>query len=226
MKLLLVEDHQDIAGIIFDFFEIKEYLLDYADNGQLGLELASNNHYDLIILDITLPVLDGLTVSRKLRSIGVDTPILMLTARDTKEDILNGFDSGADDYLVKPFDLHILEARINALCRRKKGNTALKELNFEELKLDLVRRTMTRNECHFKLNKTLFTIMKILMLRAPAVATREELIKEIWQDDEPDADLLRSHVYQLRSRIDKPFNHTYIRTVAKVGYQLVKKPSI
>ncbi len=223
MKLLLIEDHQDIAGIIFDFFEIKGYSIDYASDGRQGFELAKNLHYDLILLDIMLPDVDGLTVCAELRHQGIDTPILMLTAMDRKEDILSGFEEGADDYLVKPFDLNILEARIQALHRRRTGSQAVKELHFGDLTLDFENRVVIRNECHFKLNKILFTTLKTLMMRAPEVTTREELINEVWQDEEPQSDVLRSHIYQLRNLIDKPFKHAYIKTLPKVGYQLVEE---
>jgi DNA-binding response OmpR family regulator len=223
MKLLLIEDHKDIAGVIFDFFEIKGYTLDYANNGLHGYELASSNHYDLIILDVMLPRMDGFTVCQKLREQGIDTPILMLTARDTREDTLEGFAQGADDYLVKPFDLEILEARIKSLTRRRIGNTATKTLNFGELTLDLNTHIVSRNDCQFSLNPTLFTILKLMMVRAPNVVAKDELISALWGDDEPEGNVLRSHIYQLRSQIDKPFKHAYINTVPKVGYQLIDK---
>jgi len=221
MKLLLIEDHKDIAGIIFDFLEIKNYTLDYADNGLHGYQLASDNHYDLIILDIMLPRMDGFTVCKKLREQGIDTPILMLTARDTREDTLEGFAQGADDYLVKPFDLDILEARITALTRRHSGSTACKTLKFGELELDLSTYSVARNDCRYSLNPTLFTILKLMMVRAPNVLKRDELITALWGDDEPEGNVLRSHIYQLRNQIDKPFKHAYIRTVPKIGYQLI-----
>ena len=220
MKILLVEDHQEIAGIIFDFFEIKGFQLDYARDGLQGFELASSNHYDVIILDVMLPHLDGLSVCQKLRKHGIDTPILMLTARDSNNDILDGFEHGADDYLVKPFDLNILAARLNALYKRRSGNAATKAITFSNLTLDLASRTLRRNECTFQLNQTLFTIMKTLMLRAPDIASRDEIINQVWQDDSPEDDVLRHHIYQLRSQIDKPFKHAYIHTIPKVGYQL------
>ncbi|WP_028865894.1 response regulator transcription factor [Psychromonas aquimarina] len=223
MKLLLIEDHQDIAGVIFDFFEIKNYTLDYANNGLHGYELASSNHYDLIILDVMLPRMDGFTVCRKLREQGIDTPILMLTARDTREDTLQGFAQGADDYLVKPFDLEILEARIKSLTRRRVGSTASKTLQFGDLILDLNSHIVSRNDCSFSLNPTLFTILKLMMLKAPNVVSRDEVISALWGDDEPEGNVLRSHIYQLRSQIDKPFKHAYINTVPKVGYQLIDK---
>ena len=220
MKILLVEDHQEIAGIIFDFFEIKGFQLDYARDGLQGFELASSNHYDVIILDVMLPHLDGLSVCQKLRKHGIDTPVLMLTARDSNNDILDGFEHGADDYLVKPFDLNILAARLNALYKRRSGNAATKAITFSNLTLDLASRTLRRNECTFQLNQTLFTIMKTLMLRAPDIASRDEIINQVWQDDSPEDDVLRHHIYQLRSQIDKPFKHAYIHTIPKVGYQL------
>ena len=221
MKLLLVEDHQDIAGIIFDFFELKGYVLDYASNGQQGYDLAKENHYDLIILDVMLPRMDGYTVCQKLREQGIDTPILMLTARDTREDTLTGFEQGADDYLVKPFDLEILEARINALTRRRSGQTASKVLNFGQLTLDINTHSLSRGDCRFSLNPTLFTILKLLMMRAPEVVSKEEIIHTLWGEDEPEGNVLRSHIYQLRTQIDKPFSHHYLKTVPKVGYQLI-----
>ena len=220
MKILLVEDHQEIAGIIFDFFEIKGFQLDYARDGLQGFELASSNHYDVIFLDVMLPHLDGLSVCQKLRKHGIDTPVLMLTARDSNNDILDGFEHGADDYLVKPFDLNILAARLNALYKRRSGNAATKAITFSNLTLDLASRTLRRNECTFQLNQTLFTIMKTLMLRAPDIASRDEIINQVWQDDSPEDDVLRHHIYQLRSQIDKPFKHAYIHTIPKVGYQL------
>lgn len=225
MKLLLVEDHQEIAGIIFDFFEIKGYTLDYASQGQQGFDLATENHYDLIILDVMLPRMDGFTVCQKLREQGVDTPILMLTARDTREDTLTGFQQGADDYLVKPFDLEILEARINALTRRRTGQTARKEIHFDQLHLDLNSHTLSRGDCRFSLNPTLFTLLKLLIMRAPDVVSKEEMISALWGDDEPEGNVLRSHIYQLRSQIDKPFSHHYLKTVPKVGYQLIAEES-
>lgn len=224
MVILLVEDHQDIAGIIFDYFEIKGHELDYASDGKQGLALASSHYYDLIILDVMLPGIDGLSVCQQLRAQGIDTPVLMLTARDEKQDVLDGFAHGVDDYLVKPFDLHILEARVQALHRRKSGAVAQTVLSFDGLQLDMANRVARRDGQTIRLNQIPFIILKVLMLRAPNIATRDEVVKAIWKDDVPDGDVLRSHIYQLRNLIDKPFAHAYIKTVPKVGYQLVEGP--
>lgn len=226
MMILLIEDHQDIAGVIFDFLGLKGYTLDYASHGNQGLQLACSNYYDVIILDVMLPQVDGLTLCKTLRENGINTPILMLTARDTNEDILAGFEHGADDYLVKPFDLHILEARIKALYKRKTGVVAVKQLTFSGLSLDLTTRIVRREGREITLNQTLFTILKIMMLRAPNVTSREEVINEVWQENEPEGDILRGHIYLLRNEVDKPFQHHYIKTIPKVGYQLVAAPVV
>ena len=161
MKLLLIEDHKNIADIIFDYFEIKGYQLDYAHNGLQGYDLARQQHYDLIILDVMLPKMDGLTVCKKLREDGISTPILMLTARDTREDILSGFSQGADDYLVKPFDLDILDARIKALTRRHSGGAGKTSLHFSKLKLNFSNRVLHREGQELSLNPTQFIILKL-----------------------------------------------------------------
>ena len=123
--LLLVEDHQDIAELVFDYMERRGYELDYAPDGEVGLSLATDNDYDAVILDIMLPRRDGLEVCRRLRQEAKkSTPVLMLTARDTLEDKVNGLETGADDYLVKPFDIQELEARIRSLIRRNRGSVA------------------------------------------------------------------------------------------------------
>ena len=109
MQVLLIEDNKEIADVIFEYLELKGLQLDYANNGLQGYDLAYKNHYDIIILDVMLPKMDGFSVCNKLRENGIETPILMLTARDSREDVLQGFTQGADDYLVKPFDLDILE---------------------------------------------------------------------------------------------------------------------
>lgn len=223
MQILLVEDHYDIAGIVFDYFELKGIVMDHAAIGPQGLDLAVTNHYDLIILDIMLPGMNGLEICRKLREMGKDAPILMLTALGNKEDILAGFEAGADDYLVKPFELEILEARVNALCRRRMGQVSNRELVFGDLTLDLSQRVVSRAGCRTRLNPTQFTILRLLMLRAPDVVSRGELIEALWGDEEPEGNILRSHIFQLRSLVDKPFEHDYISTIRKVGYCLVEK---
>ncbi|SQH75036.1 two-component response regulator (fragment) [Shewanella benthica] len=131
-KLLIVEGNQDIAGILADYFEVQGAEVDFATNGELGFKLALESNFDAIILDLMLPKMDGLSVAKELRKQGCTTPILMLTALDDKQDLLNGFESGADDYLAKPFDLDVLNARISALIKRQQGRRSLRHIKIRQ----------------------------------------------------------------------------------------------
>ena len=155
-KLLLVEDSQQVAEIIFEYFETDDYELDYAATGTLGLTLAQENSYDCIILDIMLPGMDGMTICKRLRESGIDTPIIMLTARDTNQDMLEGLTIGADDYVVKPFDLALLEARIQAVLRRSQGVSFSSQLTIGDLSINLKNHTVFRQEQLIKLNPSGF----------------------------------------------------------------------
>lgn len=219
-KVLLVEDNQEVAGILFDYFESIGMQLDYAANGELGLQLALEGNFDIILLDLMLPRMDGLTVCNELRNRGNNTPVLMLTALDNREDMLNGFQHGADDYLTKPFDLDILEARMNALIRRYRGAVASSELRFGPLIIDQQRRKAVREGKPLALNPTTYTILELLCLKAPEVVTRQEIAEKLWQEDERSPDVLRAHIYQLRGQLDKPFAEAMLKTVPKVGFRL------
>lgn len=223
MQVLLIEDNKKIADVIFEYLELKGIQLDYANNGLQGYDLAYKNHYDIIILDVMLPKMDGFSVCNKLRENGIETPILMLTARDSREDVLQGFTQGADDYLVKPFDLDILEARLRALVRRHRGDTATKYIEYGGLKLDIEKHTLSREGKEIALNHAQFTLLKLLIKRAPNIVSRQELISVLWQDEEPEGSGLRNHIYQLRNVVDRPFDYAYIKTIAKVGYQLTEE---
>ncbi|TKB48387.1 response regulator transcription factor [Ferrimonas sediminicola] len=223
-KLLLVEDNREIAGILFDFFEAKEVELDYADNGELGLKLALDSSFDAIILDLMLPRMDGFEVCQALRSQGKDTPVLMLTALDNRRDTLQGFKQGADDYLTKPFDLEILEARLLALISRYRGTVTTGKLQVGELEIDTKTRQAWRQGRKLCVNPTTFKILSVLAHAAPGVVSREQLTDAIWGDQPPSNDVLRSHIYQLRSQLDKPFTKPMLVTVPKVGLRLELKP--
>lgn len=221
VRILLIEDHRDIAGVIFDYFEVRGgYELDYASDGEQGLALAREQSLDVVVLDLMLPRLDGLSLCRQLREASDNTPVLMLTARGERDDVLEGFAAGADDYLVKPFDLSILEARVQALLRRGRAPSAQEAMHFGELRLSVGTRTLSRGDCRFALNQSQFALMRELMRAAPEAVSRADLTRAVWGDNPPDADLLRSHVYQLRNLVDKPFVWHYIATVPKLGYRL------
>ncbi len=219
-KILLVEDNREVAGILFDYFESQGMELDYADNGELGLQLALDGNFDLILLDLMLPRMDGLTVCNKLRESGNNTPVLMLTALDNRDDMLNGFQHGADDYLTKPFDLDILDARIQALIKRYRGQVANTKIQFGSLNIDQKTRQAHRENRLLALNPTTYTILELLCRKAPEVVTRQELAEALWQESEPNNDVLRSHIYQLRNQLDKPFANPMLTTIPKVGFRL------
>ena len=219
-KILLVEDNREVAGILFDYFEAFGLEVDYADNGEFGLQLALTGDFDLILLDLMLPRMDGLTLCNRLRETGNTTPVLMLTALDSRDDMLNGFEHGADDYLTKPFDLDILQARIGALIRRYRGQISSGTLSFGSLRIDRKNRKAYREERMLALNPTTYTILELLCQRAPELVTRQEIAERLWQESDANNDVLRSHIYQLRNQLDKPFNTPMLKTIPKVGFQL------
>ena len=218
-KILLVEDHQDLAETVGDFLESQGYVVDFAADGLQALHLGVTESFDAMVLDWMLPGLSGIEVCKRLRTDAqITTPILMLTARDQLDDKLEGFDSGADDYLVKPFDMPELVARLDALIRRERGVESAYTVG--ELSLNVDTMEVTRAGQHIKLSKTLFDILRILMRESPKVVPREAIERELWGDDLPDSDALRSHLYNLRQAVDKPFDAPLIETLASRGYRI------
>ena len=222
MRILLVEDNRDILANLADYLELKGYSVDCAQDGLSGLHLAVGNHYDLIVLDVMLPGLDGYSLCRRLREEARSSvPVIMLTARDQLDDRLQGFKSGADDYLLKPFALSELAARIEAVLRRAQGG-GRRELQVGDLKYDLDTLEVTREGRLLKLNPVGLKLLAVLMQKSPHVLRREVLEEALWGDDCPDSDSLRSHVHQLRQVIDKPFDKPLLQTVHGVGYRLAE----
>lgn len=220
-SVLLVEDHRDIAEMVGEYLESKDYVIDYAPDGVSGFRLGASNDYDAIVLDVMLPGLDGLDVCARLRNESHnDVPILMLTARDTLADKLSGFDHGADDYLVKPFDLEELEARLTALIRRHKRSVAGGHLQVGGLLLDAESLRVTRDGIEITVTPIGLKILQLLMRASPRVVQRRDIEREIWGDLLPDSDALRSHMYTLRKAVDKPFAKALIHTVHSAGFRL------
>ena len=224
-RILVVEDNIELQGIIADFLEVKEAVADFASDGDQGFKLAMKNDFDAIILDVMLPKLDGMQVATKLRQNGVTTPILMLTALNGQEDLLNSFDSGADDFVTKPFKFPELEARLCALIKRNKGLVAQKTLSFGEVTIDEKTHTASRDGQTLTLTPILFQILRELVKAQGGVVSRESLIFMLWGDDIPDKDVLRSHIYLLRNVLDKPFNFPMLKTIPKHGFQLILSAS-
>jgi len=222
MRILIVEDNTDILANLYGFLEPKGYTLDSARNGYGGLALASENTYDVIILDVMLPGLNGLELCQKLRAeLLSTTPVLMLTARDALHDKVAGFDSGADDYLVKPFSLVELDVRLKALARRAGGQHAIsRELRFGPLVFDPDQQEAARDGVKVALTKTGYVLLRCLMTAAPRIVPREALEQAVWGEDRPESDALRTHIHALRQGIDKPFAFPLVHTIAGVGYKL------
>lgn len=222
MRILVIEDNRDILANVLDYLQLKGFTVDCAQDGLSGLHLASSGHYDLIVLDIMLPGIDGYQVCKRLREDGrSEVPILMLTARDALDDRLQGLNAGADDYLIKPFALSELVARIEAILRRSRGSRK-RQLQVADLSYDLDTLHVSRAGQPLKLNPLGLKLLAILMQRSPAVVRREALEEALWGDDCPDSDSLRSHIHQLRQVLDKPFPSALLHTIHGVGYRLAE----
>lgn len=222
MRVLIIEDNPDIVANLYGYLEPRGYSLDCAANGDAGLTAAGHGHYDAIVLDLMLPGLDGLELCRRLRNeMRQATPVLMLTARDTIQDKISGFESGADDYLVKPFLLAELDARLKALVRRARDAHVDLVLRLGELSFDTATLTVTRAGRRIALTPTGYKLLARLMQASPKVVPRETLEYEIWGEDLPDSDALRTHIHALRHVLDKPFGAPMLKTLQSVGYRLI-----
>jgi DNA-binding response OmpR family regulator len=221
MRVLLIEDHRDIAENIKEYIEGKCCEIDIATTGEEGLEKLAQSRYDAVVLDLMLPGIDGLTVCRRMRAqLQLQLPVLMLTAKDLVTDKVEGFEAGADDYLVKPFSLLELEARLKALLRRSAAPQATQVLQIGSLRYDPNTLTAEREGAPIKLNPSTRRILLLLMQNSHRVVSREELEHELWPDEAPEGDVLRAHMYALRNAIDKPFRERLLRTVHGEGYRL------
>jgi len=221
VRVLLVEDHADLAETVIDFLESMGCLVDYAADGMTGLHLARHQTFDVIVLDIMLPGIDGLALCKQLREDhAAQTPVIMMTARDELSDKLAGFESGADDYLVKPFDLPELVARIASLVRRNQGQVTNEKLHIADLTLDTGTQEVKRAGTLLSLSPAGFRILHVLMKSSPNIVSREEMEHALWGDEPPASDTLRSQIYKLRKTVDKPFKQPLIHTMAGRGYRV------
>ena len=226
MKLLIIEDNPDIVANLYEFLIPRGYSLDNARTAAEGLLRVAAERFDAIVVDVMLPgSMDGFALCNKIRKeLQQATPMLILTARDSVEDKLLGFDSGADDYLVKPFSMVELDARIKSLVRRASGAHASLRLVVGELIFNLATFELTRAGTQLGLTPTGYKLLACLMRAAPNVVTREQLERAVWGDDPPDSDALRTHLHSLRQVIDKPFAWPMLKTIAGVGYRLMDQP--
>ena len=218
LNVLLIEDDFDLAETVIDYLAIESISCDYASNGMAGRQLLEDNLYDVVLLDLNLPRLDGLSLCEKLRSDGNDTPVLMLTARDQLDDKLAGFEAGTDDYLVKPFELKEVVVRIHALAKRRSGQATL--LCCGELEMNVRTHTVTRAGQPIKLSPIGRQLLETLLRASPETVPKQKLLSAVWGDDPPDSNSLKVHIHHLRKAIDDPFSGPLLHTVTGHGFAI------
>ena len=221
MRVLIIEDDPAIAANLYDYLEARGHSVDAAADGVTGLHLAVTERFDCILLDLSLPGIDGIALCRKLREEAhVDTPILMLTARDTLDDKLKGFEHGADDYLVKPFALKEVEARVLALHKRHSGRSTSRALEVGALSLDPKTLSIRFAGADVKLPPKCIRLLELLMSEPGRVFNRRELETRVWGDLQETSDSLRSHMHILRRALLDAGGRDPIETVHGMGYRL------
>ncbi|BAC93828.1 putative two-component response regulator [Vibrio vulnificus YJ016] len=220
MKILLVDDNHNVAETIADYLELESITIDCAYHGEAALRLIETNHYDVIVMDIMMPKLDGISTVKKLREDYLcGTPILFLTAKQGLDDKIAAFTAGGDDYLLKPFAMQELSLRLHALANRGPRQD-IGVLKFSDITLDVKTEQVERQGQQIKLSRIQTRILKLLMKRAPAIVSRVEVIESVWGDEPPGSDALRSHIYGLRTALDKGFSESRLETIHGQGYRL------
>lgn len=220
MKILVVEDQKRMANLLKKGLEENSFIVDLAFDGEEGLYMAGNYPYDAILLDITLPLMDGLTILKTLRLKQSEVPILMITARSEIESRVKGLNFGADDYIVKPFDFSELMARLRSVIRRSKGKLS-PLVTIHDLTLDTNSRIVRRNGREITLSATEYNLLEYLALNSGRVISRTELTEHIYDTDfDRDSNVIDVYVNHLRNRLDKGFDRQLIFTVRGAGYML------
>lgn len=222
MHILVVEDEERLAALVRRVLVEERHAVDVAHDGDTGLDLADSDTYDLVILDVMLPGMDGFEVCRQMREDGVETPVLMLTARGAIEDRVAGLNVGADDYLVKPFALEELLARVNALLRRRKGSLETStELRAKDLTLDLVRHEVRRGNRIIELTAKEFALLEYLMRHPGQVLTRTQITDHVWRYDiDALSNVVDTYIHYVRDKVDRGHSTPLIKTVRGVGYKI------
>lgn len=219
-RILVVEDEKGLSGAIKEWLEEECYVVTLAHTGQEAIARLSNQAYELVVLDLMLPQVSGLEVCKKYRSAGGIAPILMLTAKSTLAAKEEGLDSGADDYLTKPFDMRELSARIRALLRRPQ-TMPVSVLEAGQIRMDRNSRTVTKNGQTVRLLPKEFVLLEVLLRHHGQVLSADDLIDHVWSaDSQITSETVRSHVKALRKKIDSPLKPSLIKTVHGVGYKL------
>jgi heavy metal response regulator len=221
MKILLVEDDRSISRFIAKGFREKGYVVDVSHDGEEGLHLILNQPFALVVLDIMLPGIDGYEILKTMRDRKVATPVICLTAKGEQEDIVQGLELGADDYLVKPFSFAELHARVTAVLRRGKKDADITGLAIGDLKLDLISRTVRRNEQVIDLSGKEFLLLEYLMRNTGHILTRTMILEQVWgYNFDTSSNVIDVHINHLRRKIDSAFPKKLIHTIKGVGYVL------
>ena len=220
MKILIVEDEKKVASFLKKGLEQEYYTVDVTHDGKAGLDLSLTEDYDLIILDIMLPLLDGITLLREIRNAKINVPVLMLTAKDSTEDKVEGLDSGADDYLAKPFALEELLARVRALVRRKEKVKNLLLLA-NDLSLDTQTHKVKRGDKEIILTPKEYSILEYLLRNKNHVVSRMKLTEHVYEYQfDPDTNVIDVYINKLRNKIDKDSDQPILHTIRGIGYMI------
>ncbi len=221
MKILLIEDDMPTASFIMKGLQQAGYTTIHAADGEDGLNKARNEEFDLAVIDIMLPKLDGFAVIERMRSAKLRQPILVLSARDSVDDKVRGLETGGDDYLAKPFSFSELLARIQALLRRAVGTSDPTVLNVADLTLDLISRRVTRGGTVIDIQPLEYALLEYLARHTGRVVSKTEIIEHVWEYNfDPQTNIVEARMCKLRDKIDKPFERKLIRTIRGFGYVL------
>ena len=225
MRVLIIEDDQQIASFVSKGLQQAGFAVDHVSDGEVGLEMAQRNSYDVMIIDIMLPGLDGFSVIEDLRSKGNTTPILVLSARGSLDDKLKGFQTGGDDYLTKPFSFSELQARLQALLRRTPRGQGQNALEVGDLSMDLLSRKVVRGNREIELQPRDFALLEYLMRNSGNVVSKTMILEHVWDYHfDPQTNVVESRIYKLREKVDRGFDDRLIHTVRGVGYVIRKAP--
>jgi two-component system copper resistance phosphate regulon response regulator CusR len=220
MRILVIEDEKKVAKFIKQALEEERYIVETAADGHIGLELAVNNHFDAILLDIMLPGIDGFEVLQKLRASNIATPVIMLTARNTMEDKISGLDMGADDYLPKPFSFDELAARLRAILRRSSTEKTTK-LQCHDLVLDTVSHIAIKKGKEIELTTKEYALLEYLMRNKNRILSRSTITQHVWKHNfDPDSNIIDVYIKRIRSKVDGENEKPMIQSVRGVGYRL------
>jgi two-component system OmpR family response regulator len=221
MRLLLIEDDQKIANFIIKGFKAEGFAVDHAEDGLRGLDLGMTEPYDVVIVDLMLPKLDGLSVIENLRKQKVTVPVIILSAKDSVDDRVKGLQIGSDDYLPKPFAFAELLARVQALMRRRSGSTETTHLEVGDLSLDLITREVSRAGRRIELQPLEYSLLAYLMRNSGKVVSKTMIMERVWDYHfDPQTNVVEARICRLRDKIDKGFDQKLIHTIRGVGYVL------